>query len=106
MKTYAVVFTPRAKDQLGNLYAYIADRSGEARADNFVNGIVEHCLSLSTFPERGTRRDDIRTNMRIMGHTKRVTVAFSVEKPTSSVVVHGIFYGGQDFETDLCDENE
>lgn len=64
MKPYNVVFTPRAERQLDNLYAYIADNSGVARAENFVGAIVADCLSLSTFPERGTMRDDIRPNLR------------------------------------------
>ncbi len=54
MKPYAVIFTPRAEGQLDSLYAYIADHSEEARTDSFVSGIVADCLSLSTFPERGT----------------------------------------------------
>jgi hypothetical protein len=35
----------------------IADKTGEARAERFVGGIVADCLSLSTFPERGTRNE-------------------------------------------------
>jgi plasmid stabilization system protein ParE len=73
-KRYTVVFTPRAERQLDNLYTYIADHSEEARADSFVSGIVADCLSLSTFPERGTKRDDIRPNLRIMGYARRVTI--------------------------------
>ena len=60
MQQYSVVFTPRAERQLNGLYAYIADESGEVRAENFVGAIIADCLSLSTFPERGTKRDDIR----------------------------------------------
>ena len=98
MKHYKVVFTPRAKRQLDDLYAYIADNSGEARAEMFVGGIVDDCLSLSTFPERGNKRDDIRPNLRIKGYAKRVAIALSVDVPDSTVVIHGIFYGGQNYE--------
>jgi toxin ParE1/3/4 len=103
MKDYTVVFTPRAERQLRSLHAYIADRSGEARADTFVAGIVTDCLALSTFPERGTLRADIRPNLRIKGYKRRVTIAFSVDRVRDAVVVHGIFYGGQDFEASLGD---
>ncbi len=41
MKHYAVVFTPRAERQLSDLYAYIADDSGQVTADRFVGAIVE-----------------------------------------------------------------
>ena len=63
MQHYAVIFTPRAERQLTSLYGYIADQSGDARADSFVGNIVADCLSLSTFPQRGTKRDDIRPNL-------------------------------------------
>jgi plasmid stabilization system protein ParE len=59
MKHYTVVFTPRAERQLDALYARIADDSGEARTDNYIDRIVADCLSLAAFPERGTKRDDI-----------------------------------------------
>ena len=103
MKQYAVVFTPRAKRQLDDLYAYIADASGEARTETFVGGIVDHCLSLSAFPERGTKRDDIRPNLRITSHARRVAIALSVDIPNSIVAIHGVFYGGQDYERLLRD---
>jgi toxin ParE1/3/4 len=98
MKHYTVIITPRAERQLNALYVRIADDSGEARADNYIDGIVADCLSLSTFPERGTKRDDIRPNLRTKGYARRVTIAFSVNVSTEIVAIHGVFYGGQDFE--------
>ena len=106
MKRYAVVFTPRAQRQLDDLYAYIADDSGEARADKFVGGIVDDCLSLSTFPERGTKRDDIRPELRIKSYGRRVAIAFSVEIPNATVAIHGVFYGGQDYGRLLRDAED
>lgn len=41
--------------------------------------------------------------MRTMGYAKRVTIAFSVNATIEAVAVHGIFYGGQDFEQALRD---
>ena len=55
-------------------------------------------MSLSTFPERGTKRDDLRPNLRTMGYARRVTIAFSVDAVANVVAIHGVFYGGQDFE--------
>ncbi len=103
MKRYRVVFTPRAERQLDKLYSFIADQGGAARADEFVGGIVADCLSLSTFPERGMRRDDIRPDMRVKGYKRRVSIAFSVDDGSGIVVIHGAFYGGQDFEQLLRD---
>jgi len=103
MKSYAVIFTPRAERQLAHLYGTIADDGGEARADNYVGKIVATCEALSTFPERGTKRDDVRPNLRTMGYAKSATIAFSVNTATDTVTIHGVFYGGQDFETVLRD---
>ena len=96
MKQYSVIFSPRAEAQLGNLYAYIAERGGEERAERYISGIIEFCEGFSTFPERGTKRDDLRENLRIIGYARRATIAFSVQD--DRVIIHGIFYGGQDYD--------
>ena len=106
MKTYTVVFTPRAERQLAKLYADIAEASGEARAEAYVGAIVARCLSLATFPERGTKRDDIRPRLRTLGHARSATIAFSVNASTLAVAVHGVFYGGQDFERALGETDD
>jgi toxin ParE1/3/4 len=103
MKQYGVIFTPRAERQLAQLYRYIADDGGEARAENYVGKIVAACHALSSFPERGAKRDNVRPNLRILGYAKSVTIAFSVNNATDTVAIHGVFYGGQDFETLLRD---
>ena len=59
MKPYTVKFAARATRQLTELYTYIADHSDEIRAGGFVDGIISCCRALETFPERGTKRDDI-----------------------------------------------
>ena len=101
MKRYTVIFTPRALRQLDKLYGYIAGHSGETRAENFTGRIVAECQSLSIFPERGAKRDDIRPDLRTMGFERSATIAFSVNTGTGRVAIHGVFYGGQDFETAL-----
>jgi toxin ParE1/3/4 len=98
MKIYSVVIAPFARGQLEDLYDYISNENGEARAQKFVGRINSSILSLSTFPERGTRRDDLRPNLRIMGYARRVTIVFSVDKKRDIVMIHGVFYGGQNYE--------
>lgn len=56
-------------------------------------------MALRTFPERGTKRDDIRLGLRTMGFECRATIVFQVRR--SEVVVVRIFYGGQDYERAL-----
>jgi len=103
MKQYNVIFTPEAERQLDALYKYIADNGSVSRADSYVAKIVDDCLSLSLFPERGVKRSDIRPNLRVKNYAKRVLIAFSVDKKNDIVAIHGIFYGGQNFESLLRD---
>jgi toxin ParE1/3/4 len=106
MKHYAVIFTPIAEQQLTNLYSYISDENGEVRAEGYVKRIIADCKNLSLFPERGSKREDIRPNLRVKGFARRITIAFVVHNETNSVIIHGIFYGGQNFEQLLNDTEE
>jgi toxin ParE1/3/4 len=99
MKTYRVNFRPMAEADLFALYEYIADEAGHAVASAYIDRIEDACLALQTFPERGTRRDDIRPGLRTIGVEKRVTIAFQVSK--SDVTILRIFYGGRDYERSL-----
>jgi toxin ParE1/3/4 len=103
MTAPAVVFSPESEDHLDALHDYIAEHSGQARADAFVARIVTFCEGLSPFPERGTRRDDLRPGLRIIGFRKRVAVAFVLLG--EAVVILGVFYGGQDYETAFRDSD-
>ena len=46
-----------------------------------------------TFPERGTRRDDLRSGLRTTTYRRRVTIAFHIA--TTQVVVDRILYSGR-----------
>jgi len=103
-RTYTVIFTPRAERHLDSLYSYIADQSGEALAEHFVGRIVGHCLNLSAFPERGTKRDDIRPNLRTTSFARRVMIAYAIDGDTGTVAILGVYYGGQDFKQALSED--
>jgi hypothetical protein len=47
--------------------------------------------------DSGTKREDLLAGLRTVGFERRVTIAFMVTDET--VLIEGIFYGGQDFET-------
>ena len=100
--SYIVVFTPEAEAQLIDLYGYIAAEASAEIAARFLEGIVTHCESLSTFPVRGNRRDDIRPGLRITSYRKRVAIAFHVDGDRVNII--GVFYGGQDYEATLLEE--
>lgn len=94
---YRVIFTPQADSQLDRIEDYIAAAASPATAEAFIDAIIAACQSLSTFPNRGTRRDDIRPGLRSMGFRKRVTIVFEVEDDRVNII--GIFYAGQSLES-------
>lgn len=96
MKTYEVGFRPLAEADLFGLYRHVAKDSGGAAAGAYIDRLEAACLALETFPERGTRRDDIRPGLRTMGFERRATIVFQVLE--AEVVIVRILYGGRDYE--------
>lgn len=95
----SVVYSVRAGHQLTELYRYIEEQSGTSIAESFLGAIIEYCDGFSMFSERGTKRDDIHPGLRTIGYRRRLTIAFTVDRQT--VVIHGVSYGGQDYEAVL-----
>ena len=91
---HRIAFSPEARDDLNDLYLYIAERSGDVRAMTFIERIEAQCLGLTDFPERGTRREDIAPGLRIIGFERRVAIAFHVDP--GLVTIDRILYGGRD----------
>ena len=96
-----VVFTPRAERQIDRLHTYITEQVAQSRADAYIDRIVTFCKGLATFPERGRQRDDLLPGLRTIGFERRITIAFVVA--SDAVLIEGIFYGGQDFESAFDD---
>jgi len=103
MSRYDVFFSQPAQQQIEALEHYIAGAASPAVASSYIDALVEHCNSLSHFPNRGTIREDIRPGLRITHFRKRIAIAFNVKG--SRVNILGIFYGGQDYERLLEEEN-
>jgi toxin ParE1/3/4 len=91
--SHTVIFTPEAKNDLLELYDYIADHSSTTRAMRYIERIEKSCMSLNTLPERGTRREDLRPDLRVMGFERRVLIAFRIS--SGSVAILRILYGGR-----------
>ena len=101
---HRVIFSPRAEAQLVKLHADIGEKSAPAIGERYTTALVRYCLTLSEFPHRGTRRDDVRPGLRTVGYRRRVTIAFEVADGTVSIL--GVYYGGQDYEADFRDDEE
>jgi toxin ParE1/3/4 len=100
--SYSVVFSPEAQEHLAELYRYIAAAASPDIAARYTEAIVTYCESLRTFPLRGNVRDDVRPGLRITNYRKRAVIAFDVDAEVVSII--GVFYGGQDYETALRDD--
>jgi toxin ParE1/3/4 len=99
LKTYQVIFSPEAEEQLAALYRYLAVEASPKIAERYTDAIVNYCEGLTTFPHRGNCRDDIRPGFRITNYKRRTVIAFEVGDDHVSII--GIFYGGRDFEAIL-----
>jgi plasmid stabilization system protein ParE len=96
--THTVVFAATASAQLEAIKEYIAAAADAATAERYVDAVINHCLDLEMFPQRGMRRDDLRPGLRIMNYRKRVSIAFLVDDDAPLVTIIGVLYGGQDLD--------
>lgn len=58
----------------------------------YIDRIEQSCRSLTMFPERGTRRDDLRPGLHIYGFERRAVIAFHLSEDV--VTILRILYGG------------
>jgi toxin ParE1/3/4 len=99
--TYRVAFSPTARDDLRDLYIYLATHAGEAVATAYLERLEAYCASFATFPERGTRRDDLLPGLRVVGFERRITLAFHIDG--DAVTFDRLLYGGRDLLMALGD---
>ena len=99
-----VIFAPAAEADMLSLYDHIADRSGSVRAMGFIDRIETYCLGFAVAGERGTRRDDLRPGLRIVGFERRVTIAFHLDADT--VVIDRVLYRGRDVAGVFAPQND
>jgi toxin ParE1/3/4 len=99
LKRRTVSLSSRAVDDLERMHTQIVERAGRRSADTFVGRIKSFILGMDIASERGTKRADLRKNLRIVGFEKRITIAFVATE--SQVQVLRIFWGGQNWEREF-----
>lgn len=92
MKPRDVVFAPEAEADLLWIYDTIAIATDPLTAFRYIQRIEQKCRGLDLGSERGTKRDDIRRDLRIIGFERRITIAFTVT--AERVEILRVFYGG------------
>ncbi|WP_338524009.1 type II toxin-antitoxin system RelE/ParE family toxin [Pseudomonas batumici] len=103
--SYNVVFAPEALTQLDALEDYITNADSPVIAARYVDAIINYCESLSTFPLRGNRRDDLMPGLRITHYRHSTIIAFTADTHTTTVSILGVFYGGQDYDAHWQEED-
>jgi toxin ParE1/3/4 len=91
---YDVTFAPDARDDLKELFDFIAADAGSVVARDYIAKIHGYCFGFDLFPERGMLRDDMRPGLRLVGFQRQATIAFTVQE--DRVLILRIFYGGRD----------
>ena len=85
-----------------DLLTYLVPQAGERIARAYVDRLINYCSDFGTFPERGTRHDDVRLGLRTVGYRRRATIAFTIKDKTVTII--RIFHGGRDVI--LSDEDD
>lgn len=93
---YKIVFAETAARDLSQIFEYIAEQSSTERALAYLSRLQESIYSLKQFPERGTKRDDVRAGLRTVGFERRITVAFEVGE--TQVTILRVLFGGRQFK--------
>jgi toxin ParE1/3/4 len=97
-----VTVSPEAVRDLLNLYDYIADAASPLVAERYLARVETYLRGFEYAAARGTRRDDVRPGLRIVGFERRVTVAFAVAD--NSVTIFRLFYAGQEWSDAFEDQ--
>ena len=101
MKVRRVVFSKVASEHLLEIAHWIGEAASYAVAIRYVERVEAYLYNFDIFAERGTRCDDIRQGLRIIGFERRLTIAFTVD--AESVIILGIYCSGQDWASALGD---
>ncbi len=99
MKERRVVFSPDSATHLMELYDWIAAQASPQLAIAYLDRVEAFCGRLCVGSELGHRRDDVRYGLRILGFERRLTIAFTVDDET--VTVLRVFTAGKNWEMAL-----
>ena len=95
MKKYTVTYSAGASEDIEDLGFYIASEASAEISIRYVRSLLRECNSLALAPFRGTKRPELRPNMRIIGFQRAVTILFRIEKAKHLVVILGTAYRGR-----------
>lgn len=89
-------FAEPAEADLRDIYSFLAQEASPRTAEAYLDRLLGFADQLKHFPERGTKRDEIRKGLRTIGFERRVSIAFIVEN--DKVVVLRVLYAGREIK--------
>lgn len=93
--TRELVYTPAARDDLEELFWFIA-ADNPRRARSYIAEIEAFCQNLCETPYIGVARPDLRPGLRVFPLWRRLVIAY--ELPKNRVDILRIFSSGLDYE--------
>jgi len=101
-RRYRIIETEAAFSDYIRIAEHIARWTEDwSLADRTVDAIRDYIKGMCDTPHRGTKRDDIRSGLRIVPFRKRAAIALEINEATRTVAILRVFYGGEDYETVL-----
>jgi toxin ParE1/3/4 len=94
--------TPQAEADLEEVWRYVA-QGGEARADQFLDKILNQCRQLAEFPRMGRARENLAPNLRSFPVKKYVIFYRPVD---DTIEIVRILHGARDIESIFRDEEQ
>lgn len=98
MKRYSVEYLPLFYEALRNIEEYMADHGrSDPSIDRFQSTVFDTCEKFATFPNRGTKHDDVMEGLRVTNIDGDTILAFVVDDDALTVTFVDISYGGQNW---------
>ena len=104
MKKYKVLIDPQAKQDLKEIFIYVALNDGISKANKLLDAIEKTCYKLEEYPERGhipqeLKRTGIKRYLEI--HYKPYRIIYEIEK--NLVYIHSILDGRRNIQEILAE---
>jgi toxin ParE1/3/4 len=89
-----VIWRPEARNDLYQIYDWIADRADAATAFSYTSRIESFVERLSNFPNRGTPRFHLAAGLRTVTFERCIIIAYRAD--SQQVVISRLFHTARD----------
>ncbi len=93
MSAYRVVFSARVRAQLAAIRDYLSLHADEETAERIATALVDRCLELDSFPDRGTLHRELGDGVRTIPFRRSATIGYIVSG--RDVIIIGLAWRGR-----------